>query len=220
MIHTPGTPSVSRTSQQLPAKPCTPSSALMFDSKRSSRGRQIPTRNYPEPNRDARDEQLLYDEDIFIPLVPTSTSASPKLNSSIISAHSQTPSNIKTVSDSKHVAETFEMFFDHHLQNIVQSESEPEVSSYFSYSYSPQPPSPLTRDVSRFTQTNISNSHSELPPVPKIIEDVLDEEFVEEKLDVVEDLTDDELDKISCYIVQESLDAAASNTDMEVENEC
>ena len=214
MIHTPGTPSVSRTSQQLPAKPWTPSSGLMFDSKRSSRGRQIPMRNYPEPNRDARDEQLLYDEDIFIPLVPTSTSASPKLNSSIISAHSQTPSNIKTVSDSKHVAETFEMFFDHHLQNI-QSEADPEVSPYFSYCYSPPSPSPLASDVSRFTQTN-----SDLPPpVPKIIEEVLDEEFVEEKLDVVEDLTDDELDKISCYIVQESLDAAASNTDIEVRND-
>ena len=60
-----------------------------------------------------------------------------------------------------------------------------------------------------------------MPPVPRIVEEVLDqEEYDEKKLDVVEDLTDDELDKISCYIVQESLDAAASNTDMEVINEC
>ena len=112
------------------------------------------------------------------------------------------------------------MFFDHHLQNIVHPEPEPEVSSYFSYSYSTSP-SPLagydqTRDVSRFTQTNMN---SDLPPVPRIIEEVLDEEYDEKKLDVVEDLTDDELDKISCYIVQESLDAAASNTDMEVKTD-
>ena len=66
-----------------------------------------------------------------------------------------------------------------------------------------------------------SRSQSDLPPVPRIVEEVLDqEEYDEKKLDVVEDLTDDELDKISCYIVQESLDAAASNTDMEVINEC
>ena len=112
------------------------------------------------------------------------------------------------------------MFFDHHLQNIVQSEPEPEVSSYFSYSYStspsPQAGHDQTGDVSRFTQTNMD---SDLPPVPTIIEEVLDEEYDQQKLDVVEDLTDDELDKISCYIVQESLDAAASNTDMEVKTE-
>ena len=90
-----------------------------------------------------------------------------------------------------------------------------EVSSYFSYSYSTSP-SPQAGDVSRFTQTNMD---SDLPPVPTIIEEVLDEEYEEQKLDVVEDLTDDELDKISCYIVQESLDAAASNTDMEVKTE-
>ena len=75
------------------------------------------------PSRDRREEQLLYDQEIFLPLGPTSSSVSPKLTSSLISAQCQTPSNIKTVSDSKHVAETFEMFFDHHLQNIVQSES-------------------------------------------------------------------------------------------------
>ena len=174
---------------------------------------------------------MLYDKEIFLPLVSTTTtnttaSLSQKWNNPLTS-HTQTPSSMKTVSDTKHVAETFELFFDQHLQNIVQSEKEPEASPYFSYSYSS--PSPLTggeqtsRAYSRFTQTNTSSSSTELSPGPgpQIVEDVLQEDsttqnYGEEKLDYVEDLTDDELDKISCYIVQESLDAAASNTDMEV----
>ena len=176
---------------------------------------------------------MLYDEEIFLPLVPTTTTTSFSSFSSShkwtnpLTPHTQTPSSMKTVSDTKHVAETFEMFFDQHLQNIVQSEQEPEASPYFSYSFSS--PSPLTgyeqsgQAYSRFTQTNTSSSNTDLPPgpVPQIVEDVIQEDsttqnYGEEKLDFVEDLTDDELDQISCYIVQESLDAAASNTDMEV----
>lgn len=199
-------------------------SQLWPDKKETSKPKNIPLLNSIYADYDVRDRRL-YEDEIFVPL--SSSSSSPQLKRPTTSrSRTQSVSPVRSVHKSapnlKTVATTYDMFFDQHLQNIVNLEDERRSRQSFSSSSTTpvtaryrsagsQTPTDFGRRLSPFIQTKINSSQTDLS-VPKIIKDCLEEELEEdhEDLDV---LTDDELDMIGDFMVKESLDTATNKLD-------
>ena len=188
------------------------------DNKKTNQAESIPVMNSIYPSYDMTNQKL-YEDEIFIPMSSSSSPQFRRPNTSLsrTKSVSQSVSPSRTAPHPHNVANTYDMFFSQHLQNIVNLEEErPSQLSFSSSSTTPvtarykeascQTPTDLTHTKMTSSQTNLS--------VPKIIEDCLEEELEEDNEDLDLDvLTDDELDMIGDFMVKESLDTAASNID-------
>ena len=189
-----------------------------------------------QPRYDTRDQRILFEDEVFVP-VPSSTgpaSAGPasRLRSTSVSPVRSPQHPVKTAATTrKSVSTTYDLFFDQHLQNIAHLED--EVSSRLSFSSrSPPPvtaryretgcqtPTQFNMRLSPLIASRVGGAQTELS-VPGIIEDCLQEQEAEDnKADVADnedmdggEVTDDELDMIGDFMVRESLDVAATDLD-------
>ena len=205
------------------------------------------------PHYDMRNPRILFEDEVFVPVTSghqqntggqRSSSVSPvrspqhnfNMNTSYSGAGGHEEGvRVRHPTNTKNMATTYDVFFDQHLQNLANQETEESPSRLsFSTRSGSTPITARFREASCQTPTEFNmrlspmittasrygGSLSDIS-VPKIIEDCLEEEEGEDhdnqnespnKLEL-DDVTDDELDMIGDFMVKESLDSAATNLD-------
>ena len=178
----------------------------------------------------------MFEDELFVPVPATNGPSSGLVRSNSVSPVRTPQHPMNTVSSNRRsVATTYDLFFDQHLQNIAHLEEEAPSRLSFS-TRSATPVTARYREASCQTPTNIRLSPLIFPrvggsqtdlSVPRIIEDCLQEEEDDNKgnLDDNQDvdggeITDDELDMIGDFMVQESLDVAATDLDNSLNVSC